>query len=164
MGKKVSQYIASQGLSVHEFCHVPDVVFLADYVSSVPAEWQDLAERYIRDGSKDFFPELTHKQLAQVPPLFRLVLAMPKMDAQEARKLAGTERIARILRVTGIAIADIADKTADDLVHAYLSKLDAKAVNACIEDVPKLKSFLRESSDPRLRAIADSLDTPDTKP
>jgi hypothetical protein len=88
LGERAEQYVAGSDYTWEELAVIPAVAFLAEHIASVPEELRDrVAQRYIRDGSEDFFPGMSWRDIARVPNPVLLLVCLPHME-QTARQQA----------------------------------------------------------------------------
>ncbi len=92
-GERVERFISAMDYTWDELQFIPGVAFLAEHIASVPPELQNrAAERYIRDGSEDFFPGMDWAELARVPNPILLMACLPRIRdtaQREQKALAG---------------------------------------------------------------------------
>ena len=81
-------YLRRLGYTWEELRYIPDVAFLAGHMTTVPDDLKArIAKGYIRDGSLDYFPEMSFEKLAAVPNPVLLMACLPHMGREQAEKL-----------------------------------------------------------------------------
>ena len=205
--KESARFVSEMDYTWEELQFIPDVAFLVGYIASCPKELQEpVAQRYINDGSKGFFPDMNCAELARVPNPVLLVACLPHMERQakeqaeefsailqeegytleefeagkvsgtarvrmgrkysrwsiltrqrmrldQAAKLSQTERVKRLLEVSGLTIEEIRKYSIPQLVAKVLSPVPSQEARALVDETPKFKEYLRDSEDEELKAL-----------
>jgi hypothetical protein len=208
MLKESARFVSQLDYTWDELQFVPDIAFLAGYIASVPSELQGrVAERYIGDESKDFFPRMHWNELARVPNPVLLMACLPRMketaerqakefseilreegytleDADnnklsgsaimrmrsrhpdrysllrrrririgQAEGLAETERVKKLLDLSGLTIEQVGQYTIPQLVARILSSISSQQAQSLVDETPKFKAYLRRTEDEDLKAL-----------
>lgn len=105
LGERAEQYVSDSGYTWEQLAIIPGVAFLAEHISSVPGDLRDeVAERFITDGSEDFFPGMSWREITGVPNPVLLVACLPRME-RTAKEQA--EELAALLRNEGHTLEEL---------------------------------------------------------
>ena len=105
LGREIEQFVSEMDYTWEELQFIPGVAFLAEYIASVPQELQQrVAQRYIRDGSRDFFPGKSWDEIARIPNPILLMACLPRMK-QLAKNQA--QELRQVLKEHGYTLKDL---------------------------------------------------------
>ena len=123
----------------------PGIVLLAEHLASIPKDTaKKVAEDYIEDGSAEWFDNLHYKELAVIPSPVFLVACLPHMETEQAQKLAGTERVKKLLDASSITIEEIANLSFPALTAKLIRNFKPSELQRMLDLTPEFKEYLKK--------------------
>ena len=123
----------------------PGIVLLAEHLASIPKDTaKKVAEDYIEDGSAEWFDNLHYKELAVIPSPVFLVACLPHMETEQAKKLAGTERVKKLLDASSITIEEIAYLSFPALTAKLIRNFKPSELQRMLDLTPEFKEYLKK--------------------
>ncbi len=153
-GKRHIDIDKQLGYTWKELRFIPDAVFLTRDMTKVPMDLREkIINGYIRDGSRDWFSDMSFEQLHAVPNPFLLTACLPHMKAEDAAALAETERVGKILKTAELKPSEITGLSIPQVIYSMLAKLPTNELQPYVDSLPKMRAYLYSTSDYDLQEL-----------